>query len=73
MFTFDPKTKPDIFELTFKELHLDSRIAEINKFPKCLASALNYLSLRGIYSYELMDRILDYEFITISFGEMVSG
>uniref|UniRef100_A0AAR5Q8N4 FAST kinase-like protein subdomain 2 domain-containing protein n=2 Tax=Dendroctonus ponderosae TaxID=77166 RepID=A0AAR5Q8N4_DENPD len=69
MFNFDPITKPDIYNLLFEEIHKDRRLSEINMYPNCLPSALHYFSLRGIYSYELMNRILDPEFISITFGK----
>ncbi|XP_050292932.1 FAST kinase domain-containing protein 5, mitochondrial isoform X2 [Anthonomus grandis grandis] len=69
MFTYDPQTKPDIFQKAFEELHKDSRIGEFNQHPRCLPAALNYLSLRGLYSYELMNRVLDYDFIINNFGK----
>nr|XP_023027707.1 FAST kinase domain-containing protein 5, mitochondrial isoform X2 [Leptinotarsa decemlineata] len=69
MFNCDPKTNPDIYESAFIELHKQNRIEERIKYPRCLPCALNYFSLRNIYSYELMDRILDSEFIEESYGK----
>lgn len=68
MFTFDPKTVPDIFDVAFQEIHKGERIPEIVEYPKCLPAALHYLSIRNKYSYELMNRILDMDFITSTYG-----
>ncbi|XP_066144428.1 FAST kinase domain-containing protein 5, mitochondrial isoform X2 [Euwallacea fornicatus] len=69
MFTFDPKTTPDIFGVAFEEIHKDTRIGEMNEYPKCLPAALHYFSLKGIYSYKLMDRILAEDFIRDTYGK----
>lgn len=68
MFTFDPKTVPDIFEVAFQEIHKGERIPEMVQYPKCLPAALHYFSIRNKYSYELMNRILDMDFITSTYG-----
>jgi len=69
MFDFNPNIKPDIFMTVYEEIHKDKRIAEINQYPRCLPCTLNYLSLQGIYSYKLINRVLDLEFITINYGK----
>ncbi|KAJ8985184.1 hypothetical protein NQ317_018213 [Molorchus minor] len=72
MFDFDPKTEPDIYKAAFDELHRTDRQAEYIKYPRCLPCALYYLSMRNIYSYKLMDKVLDIEFIKEIFGKDVS-
>ncbi|CAG9815090.1 unnamed protein product [Phaedon cochleariae] len=69
MFNYDPKTNPDIFQASYLELHKQSRLAELSAYPRCLVCALNYLSLCNIYSYELMDRILDVDHIEQTYGK----
>ncbi|KAG5883757.1 hypothetical protein JTB14_023178 [Gonioctena quinquepunctata] len=69
MFDYNPKTTPDIFQSSLAELHKTSRIEEQVKYPRCLPCALNYLSLRNIYSHELMDKVLDTEFIEQTYGK----
>lgn len=69
MFNFDPNTKPDIYNLLFEEIHKDRRLKEIDTYATCLPSALHYFSLKGIYSYELMNRVLDPDFISTAFGK----
>ncbi|KAL1502129.1 hypothetical protein ABEB36_007321 [Hypothenemus hampei] len=69
MFAFDPKTKPDIFQLAFEELHKTVREEEIHKYPRAFVSALYYLSLKGTFSYELMDKVLSMDFVKENFGK----
>lgn len=69
MFDYDPKTDPDFFRACFNELHREERTRESIKYPKCLVCSLNYLSLRNIYSYQLMDKVLDHEYIRTIYGE----
>ncbi|XP_066255616.1 FAST kinase domain-containing protein 5, mitochondrial [Euwallacea similis] len=70
MFTFDPRTTPDVFEVAFEEIHKDNRIGEMIEYPKCLPAALYYFSLKGRYSYKLMDRILAEDFIRETYGKL---
>uniref|UniRef100_A0A6P7F9H3 FAST kinase domain-containing protein 5, mitochondrial n=1 Tax=Diabrotica virgifera virgifera TaxID=50390 RepID=A0A6P7F9H3_DIAVI len=69
MFNYDPKTNPDIFKACYEEIHKTERLAETVRYARCLACALNYLSLRNMYSHELMNRILDEEYITSVYGK----
>ncbi|KAJ8967049.1 hypothetical protein NQ314_003166 [Rhamnusium bicolor] len=69
MFDFDPKTEPDVYKAAYIELHRNERLEELILYPRCLPSALNYLSLRNIYSHELMNRILDIEYINGIYGK----
>lgn len=70
MFNFDPKTTPDIFEATVKELYRMERSHEFDRHPKCLPSTLLYLSMRNVYCYDLMSNVLDANFITATYGEL---
>ncbi|CAG9770167.1 unnamed protein product [Ceutorhynchus assimilis] len=69
MFSFDPNTQPDIFEISKQELLKESRINEITNHPRPFISALNYLSLKGVYNFKLLNRALDPEFIFKNFGK----
>ncbi|XP_018561689.1 FAST kinase domain-containing protein 5, mitochondrial [Anoplophora glabripennis] len=69
MFYFDPKTEPDIFKVAHAELHREERLAELVQYPRCLACALNYLSIKNIYSYEFMNKVLDLEYINDTYGK----
>nr|CAH7758563.1 unnamed protein product [Callosobruchus chinensis] len=69
MFNFDPKTEPDMFQCCYNEIHSSQRFNEIIKFHRCLNSALHYLSYKNLYSYQLMDKVLDVEHITELYGK----
>ncbi|KAK5638133.1 hypothetical protein RI129_012428 [Pyrocoelia pectoralis] len=69
MFHFTPKTDRDIFKAIYDELHRDQRKTEIIKYPRCLPCLLNFLSLQHIYSHELMDKILDKEYMSELYGK----
>lgn len=69
MFEVEPNTDPDIYEAIFKEIHRDERLNEIVVYPRSLASTLLFLSMKGLYSHELMSRLLDTEFINETFGK----
>lgn len=69
MYDFDPKTEPDVFSTCLKEMHTKERLQEEIKHPKALLCALHFLSLRNLYSYELMDRILAPDYIKHNFGK----
>ncbi|XP_018328685.1 FAST kinase domain-containing protein 5, mitochondrial isoform X2 [Agrilus planipennis] len=68
-FELHPKTEPDVFKAAYDEIHQERRLTEIIRHPKCLPCILHYLSIKGIYSYELMNRILDPDFIIETFGK----
>ncbi|KAI4454604.1 fast leu-rich domain-containing [Holotrichia oblita] len=69
MFDFDPETKPDFYKTIYEELHRDERIPERILYPKSLPSALMYLSIRNIYSVELMNQLLKPEFTFETYGK----
>lgn len=69
LFDYDPKTTPDIFKECFIEIHKESRLAEEIKYVRCLISTLYYLSIKNIYSYELMNKVLDKDYIDTNFGK----
>ncbi|VEN62148.1 unnamed protein product [Callosobruchus maculatus] len=69
MFNYDPKTEPDIFQCCYNEIHSSQRVSEIIKYNRCLVSALHYLSYKNLYSYQLMDRVLNVEYITEVYGK----
>ncbi|KAK9745220.1 RAP domain [Popillia japonica] len=77
MFDFDPETQPNFYETIYEELHReiyeelhrDERIPERITYPKSLPSCLNYLSIRNIYSIELMNQLLKPEFTFDTYGK----
>lgn len=69
MFHIHPKTEPDIFKASCEELRKEERLAELVQYPRCLACALNYLSIENIYSYELMSKVLDLDYINDTYGK----
>nr|CAI5862396.1 unnamed protein product [Callosobruchus analis] len=69
MFNYDPKTEPDIFQCCYKEIHSSERVNEVIKYNRCLISALHYLSYKNMYSYQLMDKVLNVEYITEVYGK----
>lgn len=69
MFDFDPHTTPDIFNACFDEIHKTSRLAEKIKYVRTLVCTLYFLSIKNLYSYELMDRVLHEEYIAINYGK----
>ncbi|CAH1953484.1 unnamed protein product [Acanthoscelides obtectus] len=69
MFDYDPKTLPDIFHSCYNELHSTERADEFISYNRSLVSALHYLSLKNMYSYQLLDKILREEYITEVYGK----
>lgn len=69
MFDVNPNTDSDIFEAIFKEIHKDERLKEIVMHPRSLASTLLYLAMKKLYSNELLNRIMDDDFIVETFGK----
>lgn len=68
IFDYDPKTTPNFYETLFKELHKDERIPEKVLYPKCIPSALLFLSTRNMYSEQLMNEILQPNFAKEVYG-----
>lgn len=68
-FNFDPKTTPDIFTECFMEIHKKSRLTEEIKYARALVCALHFLSIKNLYSNELMNKVLDKKFIEENFGK----
>lgn len=71
MFDFDPKTEPDVFQAAYKELHNEKRTAEFEMFPKCICCSLYFLSLRNIYAYDLMNKVLNMNFVNETYGKEI--
>ncbi|KAF5303287.1 hypothetical protein FQA39_LY10026 [Lamprigera yunnana] len=69
MFNFVPHTNPDIFNSVYQELHKQERRKEFVVYRRSLESILNYLSMREMYSYALMNEILDKERIHELYGK----
>ncbi|KAJ8954160.1 hypothetical protein NQ318_005754 [Aromia moschata] len=69
LFDFVPKTEPDLHQAALGALHAEEREKEYILYPKCLPSSLYYLSLRNIYSYDLMNKVLDKDYITETYGK----
>ncbi|KRT82842.1 hypothetical protein AMK59_4045 [Oryctes borbonicus] len=69
MFDYDPQTNPDFYEAVYRELHAERRIPEKTLYPKCVPMALGFLSIRNIYSEELMNDLLKPEFTLEVYGK----
>ena len=70
MFDYDPKTSPDIFYTIYEELHGDKRVSEKVKYPRIVATMLSYLSMRNVYSHELLNQLLDDDMVTEVYGTL---
>ncbi|XP_049958925.1 FAST kinase domain-containing protein 5, mitochondrial [Schistocerca serialis cubense] len=68
-YDYDPQTTPCIYKIIAEELHSPSRRREIELYPKCLACCLYYLSLRDTYHLDLIDSVLQHEFIKNTYGK----
>ncbi|XP_044764319.1 FAST kinase domain-containing protein 5, mitochondrial [Coccinella septempunctata] len=73
MVDYRPKINPDLFEVAFKEIHQQRRITELASFPRILPCVLGTLSLVNMYSYELMDRVLDTDYIFSTYGKSIGN
>lgn len=69
MVDYRPKVCPDLFDAAFKEIHEPRRQAELVSFPRLLPCILGCLGMVNMYSYELMDKILDREYIFDTYGK----
>lgn len=69
MFNYDPKTKPDIYDTIFKELHSERRRKEIFLHPRTLLTTLQLFTMRKMYSHELMNELLDMDKIIELYGK----
>ncbi|XP_063930429.1 FAST kinase domain-containing protein 5, mitochondrial [Zophobas morio] len=67
MFSID--TTPSIYEVASKEILKQTRRKEFVQYNRCLPSILNYLSLRKIYSHNLMNDVLNDEYINETYGK----
>lgn len=68
MFDVHPKCEPDIFKASVEQLRSKSRRKELELYPRCLASALHYLSMKRIYPYDLLDYMLDPNVLRNTYG-----
>lgn len=68
MFDFHSVNVPDFYERCLKELKEDRRKIEQSKYTRCVPCALNYLSIRKIFDYELMNKVLDKDYIFTVYG-----
>ncbi|XP_017774452.1 PREDICTED: FAST kinase domain-containing protein 5, mitochondrial [Nicrophorus vespilloides] len=68
MFDYNPNTEPDIFKAILEELQHERRFPELDKYPRCLSSALHFLSVKNIYSEELLNKVLNMKFVTETYG-----
>lgn len=68
MFDFQSETHPDFYKRCLEEIKKERRRAERAKYSRCVPCALNYLTIRKIYDYELMNQVLDPDFFVITYG-----
>ncbi|XP_019872649.1 FAST kinase domain-containing protein 5, mitochondrial [Aethina tumida] len=68
---FNPQTTPDIYQACLEELHSKNRETEIIQYPRSLSCSLHYLSLRGLYSHQLLDKVLDKTYIEDTYGKNI--
>lgn len=66
LYNYDPQTEPNIFDVIIQELY--QRKEEIQMYPKNMISAINYLTLRKIYVFDLLNEILSKEFLKYTFS-----
>lgn len=69
LYNFNPSTSEPIYPAILKELYKQEREEEIEKHPKCFSCCVHYLGLQAIYPYDLINRILDKEFIKFAYGK----
>lgn len=69
MFNFSPKTTPDIFDTVLAELRNPVRENEFSMYPRCLPSCVHYLGLQQIYPHDLINKVLDPEFLKNTYGK----
>lgn len=69
MLDYDPQTTPCIFKACMAELHEERRNTEIIRYRKCLGAALSFLSIKNMYSIDLLKQVLDPELIEEVYGK----
>lgn len=69
LFNLNPSTSKPIYPEILEELYKPEREDEIKKYPKCLSCCVHYLGLQEIYPYDLIDKVLDTEFIKSTYGK----
>lgn len=68
MFDFQSDSHPNFYEKCLEEIRKESRRAERAKYTRCVPCALNYLTIRKIYDYEMTNQVLDADFIVTTYG-----
>ncbi|XP_022902864.2 FAST kinase domain-containing protein 5, mitochondrial isoform X3 [Onthophagus taurus] len=71
MFDFKPKvsTTNDIYDLLLREFYNPARQGEIESHPKCLPCSLLFLAIRNIYPEDLIDGVLNPDFLKKTYGK----
>lgn len=70
MFDYNPKVKQgDLIEMFVTQLYNPKRAAEKAKYPKCMPSALLFLSMKDIYLDDLSSHLLNTDFINAVYGK----
>ncbi|XP_044260329.1 FAST kinase domain-containing protein 5, mitochondrial [Tribolium madens] len=69
MFNID--TKPCIFNSVLTELKKEHREKEMIQYRRSLGSTLHYLTFRQIYPFELINKVLDDEYISEVYGKSI--
>lgn len=59
----------DFYEAAFKEIHKKEREIEFIQYNRSLGCILNYLSMRKRYSYDLLDKVLNDQYINDIYGK----
>lgn len=67
MYNYDPKNQPNVYELALNEII--KREQECALYPREMYSTISYLSLKGHYNFDLVDKVLAADFIKKSFSE----
>lgn len=68
MFDFESASVPDFYEHCLREMKKENRRKERAQYRRCVPCALNYLSIRKVFDYELMNEVLDKDYIITVYG-----
>lgn len=66
LFDFNPSTDPNFFDLAIEELK--SRDVEVSQHPYAFIYAVQFLGVKGIFDFQLLNKVLSENFLTDTFS-----
>lgn len=70
LYNWNPSKQEDYFQRILTEIKNPSR-NDTDKYPKIFVSCVHFLAMKGIYDYDLINKIFDPNFLDTNYGKLL--